>query len=355
MLPVVPIGVLLLAPRKFTRDGQVQITGKILVTGGAGYIGTHTVLTLQQSGYEVVILDNLSQGSQELVEDVLDAKLVIGDICDRQLLDEIFQRDRFLGVIHLAGSAFVAESMRNPALYYRNNVVGTLTLLEAMADAQIGAIVFASTCATYGIPENGRPISEVDRQLPINPYGASKLMVERLLADFDRAYGVKSVIFRFFNAAGADPKGRLGEIHDPEPHLIPRVLNTALGKHAQISIYGTDYPTPDGTCIRDYVHVCDLADAHVLGLHYLLSGESSGCFNLCNDRGFSVLDIIHTARSITGCPIPVQYSKRRLGDPAVLVGDSRKAKQVLGWSPRLQAINEILSHAWQWHQQYINF
>lgn len=332
----------------------------ILVTGGAGYIGTHTVLALQQAGYRVVILDNLSQGHQALVETVLKAELVVGDIRDRPLLDRLFAIHEFIGVVHLAGSAFVAESVRDPAIYYSNNVVGTLTLLQAMVKARVQHIVFSSTCATYGIPYSQKsPIPETHPQVPINPYGTSKLMAEKILIDFDRAYGIKSVIFRFFNAAGADPVGRLGEDHTPEPHLIPRILLALLNRETReisqhdqlVSIYGTDYPTPDGTCIRDYVHVCDLAQAHYLGLAYLLSGYHSDVFNLSNDRGFSVREVIDIAAQVTGQAIPVKFGGRRVGDPAILVGNSQKARSKLVWTPRYTELVDILSHAWRWHQQ----
>ncbi|MBC7823212.1 MAG: UDP-glucose 4-epimerase GalE, partial [Candidatus Parcubacteria bacterium] len=237
----------------------------ILVTGGAGYIGSHAVLALQQAGYEVVILDNLVYGHQDLVDQALHVKLVVGDTNDRELLDRLFASRKFAAVMHFAAYAYVGESVTKPDKYYRNNVVGTLTLLEAMTAASIDKFVFSSTCATYGVP-NQVPIPEDHPQNPINPYGATKLMVERILADFDQAYNLKSVCFRYFNAAGADPDGRLGEDHAPETHLTPLVLMTALGKQDSISILGTDYPTSDGTCIRDYIHVTDLAQAHVQGL-----------------------------------------------------------------------------------------
>lgn len=236
----------------------------ILVTGGAGYIGSHTVLALKQAGFDVIILDNLVYGHRDLVEKVLQVELVIGDTGDRALLDDLFKTHDVAAVIHFSAYAYVGESVSDPAKYYRNNVLGTLTLLEAMLAASVKNFVFSSTCATYGVPEVV-PIPEDHPQNPINPYGATKLMVERILSDFDVAYGFKSVRFRYFNAAGADPNGRLGEDHNPETHLIPLVLQTALGKRESISVFGTDYPTADGTCIRDYIHVSDLADAHVLG------------------------------------------------------------------------------------------
>ncbi len=322
----------------------------ILVTGGAGYIGSHTVLALKRAGYSVVILDNLISGHRDLVDRVLQVELVVGDIGDRPLLDRLFATYNFAGVIHFAAYAYVGESMRDPAKYYANNVAGTLTLLQAMVAAGVKRIVFSSTCATYGIP-NQVPIVETHPQSPINPYGASKFTVERMLRDFDAAYGLKSAIFRYFNAAGADPTGLLGEDHDPEPHLLPLVLYAALGRRESISILGTDYSTRDGTCIRDYVHVCDLADAHVLGIEYLLAENVSNIFNLGNGNGFSVLEAIDAARIVTGKPIKAIACPRRPGDPPALVGSSEKARQILGWEPRYQSLNEILSHAWRWHQK----
>ncbi|MEB3292006.1 MAG: UDP-glucose 4-epimerase GalE [Synechococcales bacterium] len=328
----------------------VEQTKKILVTGGAGYIGSHAVLALRQAGYEVVILDNLVYGHADLVESVLKVELVIGDTNDRALLDELFQRHHFDAVMHFAAYAYVGESVSQPAKYYQNNVAGTLTLLEAMVAAGIQKFVFSSTCATYGIPSQV-PIPEDHPQVPINPYGASKLMVERILSDFDHAYGLRSVTFRYFNAAGADPQGQLGEDHQPETHLIPLVLLTALGKHPSVSILGTDYPTPDGTCIRDYIHVTDLAIAHILGLEYLLQGGMTDRFNLGNGNGFSVKEVIETARHVTGKPITVIEADRRPGDPPSLVGGSDRARKILGWQPQYSDLKEILTHAWNWHQK----
>ncbi|MBD2427527.1 UDP-glucose 4-epimerase GalE [Phormidium sp. FACHB-1136] len=322
----------------------------ILVTGGAGYIGSHTVFLLEKAGYNVVIIDNLVYGHRDLVESTLKAELIVGDISDRQLLDSIFQKYSIDAVIHFAAFAYVGESVTEPRKYYRNNVVGTLTLLEAMVDAGVRSIVFSSTCATYGIPESV-PITENQAQKPINPYGASKLMVERILADFDQAYGLQYVIFRYFNAAGAHPDSLLGEDHLPETHLIPLVLQTALGHRDSISVFGTDYPTSDGTCIRDYIHVMDLAQAHVLGVEYLLQGEQSDIFNLSNGNGFSVQEVIQTAREVTGKPIPVEYCPRRPGDPPVLIGSQEKAKQNLGWQVNYPSLFDIIQHAWNWHQK----
>ncbi|MBD0387188.1 MAG: UDP-glucose 4-epimerase GalE [Nostoc sp. C3-bin3] len=322
----------------------------ILVTGGAGYIGSHTVLALKQAGYNVVILDNLVYGHRDLVEKVLQVELIVGDTGDRALLDHLFKTRDIAAVMHFSAYAYVGESVTDPAKYYRNNVVGTLTLLEAMLAASVKKFVFSSTCATYGVPEFV-PIPENHPQNPINPYGATKLMVERILSDFDVAYGFKSVRFRYFNAAGANPSGLLGEDHNPETHLIPLVLMAALGKRESISIFGTDYPTPDGTCIRDYIHVNDLADAHILGLEYLLKGDDSEVFNLGNGSGFSVREVIAAAEQVTGTSIAVEERDRRPGDPPILIGSGEKARTILGWQPQYPSIKDIVAHAWQWHQQ----
>lgn len=322
----------------------------ILVTGGAGYIGSHVILELQRSGYDVLVLDNLSRGHQDFAEQVLKVKLIVGDLGDRPLLDHLFQTHPITAVMHFAAFAYVGESMADPAQYYVNNVAKTLTLLEAMQAAAVNKLVFSSTCATYGIPDSV-PIREEQPQHPINPYGASKLMVERILQDFDAAYGLKFVNFRYFNAAGAEPTGLLGEDHSPEPHLLPLVLLTALGHRESISIFGTDYPTPDGTCVRDYIHVMDLAQAHLLGLQYLLKEHTSQFFNLGNGNGFSVRQVIDTARQVTGRPISAIEHPRRPGDPPILIGSGEKARQVLGWLPQYPNLDEILIHAWNWHQK----
>lgn len=322
----------------------------ILVTGGAGYIGSHTVLALQNQGYQIIVLDNLIYGHRELIEIFPAVKLIVGDINDAQLLKNIFSTYDITAVIHFAAYAYVGESITDPRKYYRNNVVGSLTLLEAMVDHGINKIVFSSTCATYGIPDTV-PITEDQLQNPINPYGTSKLAVEKILLDFSQAYGFKSVIFRYFNAAGADPKGRVGEDHTPETHLIPLILYTALGKRSQINIYGTDYSTPDGTCIRDYIHVSDLAQAHILGLEYLLQGGNTNIFNLGNGNGFSVREMIETAQLVTNRPIKVLEGDRRPGDPPILVGSSAKAHRILGWQPQYPLAKDILHHAWSWHQK----
>ena len=322
----------------------------ILVTGGAGYIGSHAVLALQQAGFTVIVLDNLVYGHRELVESELKTELIVGDIGDRALLDRLFADRQIDAVMHFSAYAYVGESVTDPAKYYRNNVVATLTLLEAMVAANIKKFIFSSTCATYGIPKSV-PIPEDHPQSPINPYGATKLMVERILADFGTAYGLKSVCFRYFNAAGADPGGRLGEDHNPETHLIPLVLLAAMGKRDSISIFGTDYPTPDGTCIRDYIHVTDLANAHLLGLQYLFEGGDNQVFNLGNGNGFSVKEVIEAAKQVTGQEIAVVECDRRPGDPPALVGSSEKAKQVLGWQSQYADLHQIVTHSWDWHQK----
>ena len=323
---------------------------KILVTGGAGYIGSHAALALQKKGYEVIILDNLVNGHRSIAEDVLQAKLIVGSVGDRPLLDKIFAEHKIGAVMHFAAYAYVGESVANPAKYYRNNVVETLVLLEAMLAARVNKLVFSSTCASYGIPQQ-IPITETHPQNPINPYGFTKLTVERMIQDFERAYGLNSVIFRYFNAAGAEPNGLLGENHEPETHLIPLVLLTALGKRKSIQILGTDYPTDDGTCIRDYIHVWDLAQAHVLGMDYLLERSRSDIFNLGNGGGFSVREIIRVSQKVTGKSIPIDECPRRPGDPAVLVGSGAKAKKILGWQPQYTELDRIIAHAWQWHLQ----
>ena len=328
-----------------------SVSGKpvVLVTGGGGYIGSHTVKALQAAGYRPVILDNMVYGHRDLVETVLKAELVEGDIGDRECLDRLFSTYPVAAVIHFAAYAYVGESTVNPAKYYGNNVGGTLTLIEAMVAAGVTQLVFSSTCAIYGIPDS-LPILETHPKNPVNPYGRSKLMVEQMLDDFDRAYGLKSVCFRYFNAAGADPSGELGEDHDPEPHLIPLVLQAAAKRRKAISILGTDYPTADGTCIRDYVHVSDLARAHVLGLAYLLEGGDSQKINLSNGNGFSVREVIKTAETVTGCSISILEEDRRAGDPPALVGNSHKAFELIGWQPQYPDLADIISHAWQWHQ-----
>jgi UDP-glucose 4-epimerase len=321
----------------------------ILVTGGAGYIGAHAVKALEERGFQVIILDNLVYGHRKPVETHLKAKLVIGDISDRAFLDKLFTDNKIDAVMHFAAFAYVGESVTDPAKYYQNNVVGTLTLLDAMRQHGIDNFIFSSTCATYGNPQY-IPIDENHPQQPINPYGAGKLTVERVLQDYDPAYQLKSVIFRYFNAAGADPDGMFGEDHNPETHLIPLILQAAAGKRPAISVFGDDYETPDGTCIRDYIHVTDLAQAHVLGLEYLLQNRVSQIFNLGNGSGFSVKEVIDTAKQVTGKEIAIEQCPRRAGDPAILIGSSAKAREMLGWAPKYADLTTIVKHAWDWHQ-----
>ncbi len=322
----------------------------ILVTGGAGYIGSHAALALKKAGYGVVVLDNLAYGHPEIIKDVVQVELVVGDTNDRALLEQLFTTHNIAAVMHFAAYIAVGESVQEPGKYYYNNVSSTLNLLETAIAAGVKKFVFSSTCAVYGMPKE-IPMTENHPHDPLSPYAASKDMVERILADFDRAYGLKSVAFRYFNASGADPSGNLGEDHNPETHLIPLALLTALGKRKSLYIFGTDYDTPDGTAVRDYIHVNDLADAHVLGLKYLLDGGESQVFNLGNGNGFSVREVIETARKVTGKEIPALESDRRPGDAPILVGSSDKAQKILGWSPNYADLNTIVSHAWQWHQK----
>ncbi|ADC62889.1 UDP-glucose 4-epimerase GalE [Allochromatium vinosum] len=318
----------------------------VLVTGGAGYIGSHTCKALACAGYRPITLDNLVYGHEWAVRW---GPLEIGDISDRACLDAVIERHRPEAVIHFAAYAYVGESVRDPGRYYRNNVAGTLTLLEAMRDHAIPHIVFSSTCATYGIPDR-TPITEDHPQRPINPYGASKLMVERMLADFEQAHGLGWIALRYFNAAGADPEGEVGEDHDPETHLIPLALQAAAGRGPQLQVFGDDYPTPDGSCIRDYIHVADLAEAHVRSLAHLRAGEGSGAFNLGTGQGASVLEVIAAAERVTGRPVPRAIGPRRPGDPPVLYADADKARRLLGWEPRYRDLAETIEHAWKWHQ-----
>ncbi len=322
----------------------------ILVTGGAGYIGSHAVLSLQKAGYNVIVYDNLSYGHPEIVQDVLKVELIVGDTNDRTLLDQIFSSRNITAVMHFAAFIAVGESVRDPAIYYQNNVAGTLTLLEAMIAANIKKFVFSSTCAIYGMPQE-IPMTEKHPNNPLNAYASSKYMVEQILKDFDRAYGLKSVVFRYFNASGADPSGNLGEDHDPETHLIPLALLTALTKREHLFIFGTDYETPDGTAVRDYIHVNDLASAHVLGLDYLFNGGESEMFNLGNGNGFSVREVIEMAKKVTGVDFLVKETDRRPGDAPILVGSSEKAKSILGWQPQYFELKTIFNDAWQWHKK----
>jgi UDP-arabinose 4-epimerase len=319
---------------------------RVLVTGGAGYIGAHACKALAQAGYLPVTFDNLSSGHDWAVKW---GPLVVGDIHDRNALDAAIRRFNPPMVMHFAGFAYVGESVVDPGKYYRNNVAGSLSLLEAMRDHGIKSVVFSSTCATYGIPE-ALPINEDAVQKPINPYGASKLMIERMLADFGAAHEIKSISLRYFNAAGADPDNEIGEKHDPETHLIPLVLDAASGRRPNVTVFGSDYDTPDGTCIRDYIHVSDLAEAHVLALQGLQSNRTAVAYNLGNGRGFSVREVIDSVGRITGLKVPVVMGARRAGDPASLVSDATKAREELGWEAKF-GLPDIIRTAWTWHQR----
>ena len=323
------------------------MTEPVLVTGGAGYIGSHACKALARAGYEPIAYDNLGRGHREAVRW---GPLVVGDLADRALIEATMRRHRVAAVMHFAAFAYVGESVGDPALYFRNNVANSLVLLEAMARVEVRSIVFSSTCATYGVPES-MPIAETTPQRPVNPYGESKLMIERMLHWLGRAQGLGYAALRYFNAAGDDPDGEIGEDHDPETHLIPLVLEAALGRRAAVEIYGTDYPTPDGAPVRDYIHVTDLADAHVLALRHVLAGKPSIALNLGTGTGYSVREVIAAAERVTGRPIQRRESPRRAGDPAVLVADARLARDVLGWTPRLSGLDDILASAWAWHSR----
>ena len=323
----------------------------ILVLGGAGYIGSHTALELVKAGNEVVIADNLVTGYRKAIPE--GAKFYEGDLRDSDFLDNLFHQEKIDAVIHFAAYSLVGESVTNPLKYYDNNLYGTKVLLEAMVKNNVGKIVFSSTAATYGEPEN-IPILENDRTCPTNPYGETKLAMEKMFKWTAEAHGLRYVSLRYFNACGADESGTIGEAHNPESHLIPLILQVPNGKRETISIYGTDYDTPDGTCIRDYIHVTDLAQAHILAVQYLNNGGESDIFNLGNGVGYSVREIIETARKVTGHPIPATESSRRAGDPARLVASSEKAKSVLGWKPVHDSLEEIIASAWNWHKNHPN-
>jgi UDP-glucose-4-epimerase GalE len=320
---------------------------KILVTGGAGYVGSHTVKELARKGFEIVVYDNLSRGHRWAAKW---GELVVGDLTDERRLRAVFNEHEIGAVLHFAALAYVGESVEHPRRYYENNVANTLTLLRVMLEQDVKRFIFSSTCAVYGNP-NKIPLTEDHPLAPVNPYGRTKLVVETVLKDYDESYGMKHVNLRYFNAAGADPDGELGEDHDPETHLIPRVLLTALGRFKQVEVFGTDYPTKDGTCVRDYVHVTDLGAAHVLALEWLLRGRPSEIFNLGTGQGYTVMEIVEKARQITGRSIPAATSPRRPGDPAVLLAGNEKAIKTLGWTPQYKALDEIISSAWKWHQR----
>lgn len=319
---------------------------RILVVGGAGYIGSHMVKRLGAAGFETTTLDNLSSGWRDAVTC---GEFVEGDLGDRELLDDLFRSARIDGVMHFAARMEVRESVENPARYYRNNVADTLVLLDAMRAHSVDRFVFSSSAAVYGEPREPL-INENHATEPINPYGRTKLMVERILRDYEAAYGLRSICLRYFNAAGADPGGEIGERHEPETHLIPLVLRAASGRLAKVSVFGADYDTPDGTCVRDYIHVNDLCDAHLLALRALRDGAPGAVYNLGNGDGFSVREVIETAKAVTGAGIPVDHGPRRMGDPPRLVGDSTRARTKLGWAPRYPDLETIVSHAWNWEQ-----
>ena len=323
----------------------------ILVLGGAGYIGSHTVWELCEAGRDVVVADNLQTGFKEAVHP--NARFYKLDIRDREALDVLFQAEKIDGVIHFAACSQVAESMRDPLKYYDNNLHGTMVLLSAMVAHGVDKIVFSSTAATYGEPERV-PILETDRTQPTNTYGETKLSMEKMMGWCSKAHGLRYVALRYFNACGAHPSGKIGEAHDPETHLIPIILQVPNGQREKLTIYGEDYPTPDGTCIRDYIHVTDLAQAHILALDYLMNGGENNVFNLGNGVGFSNKEVVDVARAVTGHPIPAQIGPRRPGDPARLVASSEKAKSVLGWDPQYADLNTIISTAWQWHKNHPN-
>jgi UDP-glucose-4-epimerase GalE len=320
---------------------------KVLLTGGAGYVGSHAARLLLKQGHDIWVYDNLSEGHRAAVSA---GRLVEGDLHDRAKLTATLRENKIEAVMHFAASCYVGVSVTNPAEYYHNNVVGTLSLLEAMRTAEVKRIVFSSTCATYGVPDIV-PITEAEKQSPINPYGFTKLVIEHALADYAHAYGWGYAALRYFNASGAAADGSIGEDHDPETHLIPLVLDVALGKRASIKVFGDDYPTPDGTCIRDYIHVDDLATAHLAALEQLKVGTALK-LNLGTGNGASVLEVIEACRRVTGHAIPTEMAPRREGDPPALVADARLANQVLGWQPKYREIEAVVHSAWGWHKAH---
>ena len=324
---------------------------KVLVLGGAGYLGSQTVKALCEENIDVVVADNLVTGHIEAVDSR--AKFYKGDIRDINFLDDLFSKEKIDAVIHFAAYSLVGESVTDPLKYYENNLCGTKVLLESMVKNNVDKIVFSSTAATYGEPEN-IPILESDRTEPTNPYGETKLSMEKMFKWTANAHGLRFVSLRYFNACGADESGKIGEAHNPETHLIPIILQVPNGQREFVSIFGNDYPTKDGTCIRDYIHVTDLAQAHILAVKYLMNGGNSDIFNLGNGVGFSVREVIETARKVTGHPIPVKDVERRAGDPAQLIASSEKAKKVLGWKPEHDSLEEIIASAWNWHKNHPN-
>jgi UDP-glucose 4-epimerase len=319
----------------------------VLVCGGAGYIGSHCVCGLIDRGEKVVVVDNLQTGHRAAVHK--EAKFYEGDIRNGEFLDKVFLENEIDAVIHFAANSLVGVSMKEPLVYYDNNVYGTLALLEAMNRHKVGRIVFSSSAATYGEPESV-PIVETDRTLPTNPYGETKLAMEKMMKWADAAHGIKYIALRYFNVAGAHENGKIGEDHDPETHLIPLILQVPLGKRDSISVFGDDYDTPDGTCIRDYIQVTDLVDAHILALKSLRDGADSNIYNLGSSEGFSVKEMIEAARRVTKHPIPAVICPRRAGDPSVLIASSSKAREQLGWVPKFKNVEDIIASAWNWHK-----
>jgi len=320
----------------------------ILIIGGAGYIGSHMCKYLTKHGFTSVVLDNLIYGHREAVKW---GPFIQGTMANPALLKKIFSEHDIAAVMHFAAFCYVGESVTEPAKYYQNNVAATLTLLQTMVEKKVNNFIFSSSCATYGEPVE-TPMTEDHPKNPINPYGWTKLIVEQMLEDFNKAYGLKSTSLRYFNAAGADPDGELGEDHRPETHLIPLVLQTALGQRETINIFGDDYPTKDGTCIRDYIHIEDLAQAHLLAMEKLLKGEPGDQYNLGNGDGHSVKQVIEVAREVSGRDIPARVTARRPGDPAVLISSSKKALKQLGWKPQYPDLKVIIETAWQWHKNH---
>ena len=323
----------------------------ILVCGGAGYIGSHAVHQLVAGGEDVVIVDNLQTGHRSALNPA--AKFYEGDIRDAEVLGKIFTENKIEAIIHFAANSLVGESVEKPLLYFNNNVYGMQVLLESMVKNGVDKIVFSSTAATYGEPEK-IPIEETDKTVPTNPYGESKLIMEKMMQWVSRANGVRFVSLRYFNAAGALADGSIGEDHHPESHLIPLILQVPLGKRDHITIFGEDYPTPDGTCLRDYVHVLDLADAHILALNYLRNGGESNIFNLGNGQGFSVKEMIRAAEKVTGQKIKTEIGARRAGDPAQLIASSDKARKILNWTPKFANVEQVIATAWTWHKLHPN-
>jgi len=321
----------------------------ILVCGGAGYVGSHTVAELVQRGFETIVIDNLEKGHRDAIWP--GARFYEGDLRDEEFLCEVFARHKINSVVHFAAYSLVSESVENPLKYYENNVCGAISLLKSMLKANVYQIVFSSTAAVYGKPQN-TPILESDLTSPINPYGETKLAVENIFKWFDNAYGLKYAVLRYFNVAGAHPSGKIGEDHRPETHLIPTVMQAALGKIPKLKIYGDDYPTPDGTCIRDYIHATDLADAHILALEELIKKGESMTYNLGNGTGYSNKEIVETAKMITGRPISLEIIERRPGDPPVLIASSEKINKELAWQPRYNTLEQIIGTAWEWHSKH---